>query len=232
MACERAIRSSKLLGLSNTCGQLKGSTVSPKQIMEGASSILHCAGFSTGRTRRLRFGARGDRTNSSRSRACPAGRSIRPPWLKSIGSFRKRLRMPWARNSWPRLIGLQPKVPNRVDRGFLCRRKWHNRQRSKNITAATVIRSTRFGDPQLTEATLRPSSGLEPQAMTLETKHLSRTVVDRVLVSDISVQVQPGEVLAVVGPSGAGKASFLRLLYRLDEPTGGTRVVSGYGYPE
>ena len=66
--------------------------------------------------------------------------------------------------------------------------------------------------------------------MTLETKHLSRTVVDRVLVSDISVQVQPGEVLAVVGPSGAGKSSFLRLLNRLDEPTGGTVRLNGQDY--
>src|SRR5258708_38750379 len=95
--------------------------------------------------------------------------------------------------------------------------------KSKNMSAATVTRSTRFiGNPEATDATLRPSAGLEPQAMTLETKHLSRTVVDRVLVSDISVQVQPGEVLAVVGPSGAGKSSFLRLLNRLDDPTGGT----------
>jgi putative ABC transport system ATP-binding protein len=68
--------------------------------------------------------------------------------------------------------------------------------------------------------------------MALETRHLSRTVVERVLVSDISVQVQPGEVLAVVGPSGAGKSSFLRLLNRLDEPTGGTVCLNGRDYRE
>lgn len=42
------------------------------------------------------------------------------------------------------------------------------------------------------------------------------------LVDDISVEVREGEVLAVVGPSGSGKSSFLRLLNRLDEPTSGT----------
>jgi putative ABC transport system ATP-binding protein len=73
---------------------------------------------------------------------------------------------------------------------------------------------------------------LEPQAKAIETEHLSRTVVDRVLVSDITVQVQPGEVLAVVGPSGAGKSSFLRLLNRLDEPTGGTVRLRGQDYRE
>ena len=101
------------------------------------------------------------------------------------------------------------------------------------MSAATVIRSTGFiGDPESAEATWRPSAGLAPQAMALETKHLSRTTAERVLVNDISVQVQPGEVLAVVGPSGAGKSSFLRLLNRLDEPTGGTVRLNGQDYRE
>lgn len=72
------------------------------------------------------------------------------------------------------------------------------------------------------EATGHQSAGLAPQIPALETKHLCRSVGERILVSDISVQVQPGEVLVIVGPSGAGKSSFLRLLNRLDEPTGGT----------
>jgi len=101
------------------------------------------------------------------------------------------------------------------------------------MSAATVTRSTRLiGEPEETEATLRRSAGLEPQAIALETKHLSRSLVGRVLVSDLSVQVRPGEVLAVVGPSGAGKSSFLRLLNRLDEPTGGTVCLNGQDYRE
>ena len=68
--------------------------------------------------------------------------------------------------------------------------------------------------------------------MALETQHLSRSVVGRGLVGDISVHMQPGEVLAVVGPSGAGKSSFLRLLNRLDEPTGGTVCLNGQDYRE
>jgi len=142
--------------------------------------------------------------------------------------------MPWVRNSWPRLIGSQPKATEIVStEDSLSQRKRHDRQRSKNMSAATVTRSTRLiGEPEETEATLRPSAGLEPQAIALETKHLSRSLVGRVLVSDISVHVQPGEVLAVVGPSGAGKSSFLRLLNRLDEPTGGTVCLNGQDYHE
>ena len=62
---------------------------------------------------------------------------------------------------------------------------------------------------------------------TLSAKRLSRAVGGKLLVDDITVQVEMGEVLAVVGPSGAGKSSFLRLLNRLDEPTGGTVLVDG-----
>jgi putative ABC transport system ATP-binding protein len=50
------------------------------------------------------------------------------------------------------------------------------------------------------------------------------------LVNDISVQVHVGEVVAVVGPSGSGKSSFLRLLNRLDEPTGGSVQLNGEDY--
>lgn len=45
--------------------------------------------------------------------------------------------------------------------------------------------------------------------VTLETKNLSLSVMKMVLLSDISAQVQPGEVLAVIGPSGAGQVIVL-----------------------
>jgi putative ABC transport system ATP-binding protein len=68
------------------------------------------------------------------------------------------------------------------------------------------------------------------QPIALETAHLSRAVVGKVLTDDINVQVQVGEVVAVVSPSGSGKSSFLRLLNRLDEPTGGTVRLNGEDY--
>jgi putative ABC transport system ATP-binding protein len=68
------------------------------------------------------------------------------------------------------------------------------------------------------------------QPIALETRNLSRSVAKKLLVNDISVQVQVAEVVAVVGPSGSGKSSFLRLLNRLDEPTGGTVQLNGEDY--
>jgi putative ABC transport system ATP-binding protein len=64
----------------------------------------------------------------------------------------------------------------------------------------------------------------------LTTEHLGRSVAGRKLVDDISVAVAVGEVLAVVGPSGSGKSSFLRLLNRLDEPTSGTVFLDNVDY--
>lgn len=64
----------------------------------------------------------------------------------------------------------------------------------------------------------------------LETRHLSRSVGQRLVVQDISVQITASEILAVVGPSGAGKSSFLRLLNRLDEPTSGTVLLKSRDY--
>jgi putative ABC transport system ATP-binding protein len=66
----------------------------------------------------------------------------------------------------------------------------------------------------------------------LTTDHLTRTVNGVTLVNDITVQLGAGEVLAVVGPSGSGKSSFLRLLNRLDEPTSGTVFLEGIDYLE
>ena len=73
-------------------------------------------------------------------------------------------------------------------------------------------------------------SRTEPAIAMLETRHLSRSIGQRLLVNDVSVQVAAGEILAVVGPSGAGKSSFLRLLNRLDEPTGGTVLLESADY--
>ena len=42
------------------------------------------------------------------------------------------------------------------------------------------------------------------------------------ILSDVSVDIERGGALTLVGPSGSGKSSLLRCLNRLEEPTGGT----------
>jgi len=76
------------------------------------------------------------------------------------------------------------------------------------------------------------SSPEEPLSAILEARHLLRTVGAKTIVSDVSFDVDAGELLAIVGPSGAGKSSLLRLLNRLDEPTSGTVILNGQDYRE
>lgn len=64
----------------------------------------------------------------------------------------------------------------------------------------------------------------------LRTEHLGRRIGDVWIVNDISLDVRHCELLGVVGASGSGKSSFLRLLNRLDEPTSGTVYLGDQDY--
>ena len=43
----------------------------------------------------------------------------------------------------------------------------------------------------------------------------------------VSVDIQFGDVMVVIGPSGSGKSTFLRSLNLLEEPTGGSILFEG-----
>lgn len=49
----------------------------------------------------------------------------------------------------------------------------------------------------------------------------------RPAVNDLSLEVQTGELLVLIGPSGCGKTTTLRMINRLEEPTGGTISIDG-----
>lgn len=44
---------------------------------------------------------------------------------------------------------------------------------------------------------------------------------DRTLFDDLELRVREGESLVLLGPSGVGKSTLLRLLARLEQPAGG-----------
>ena len=61
----------------------------------------------------------------------------------------------------------------------------------------------------------------------IEIKNLSKNFGDLRVLNDISVSVKQGEVIAIIGPSGGGKSTFLRCINRLEEPTGGQISIDG-----
>jgi len=69
-----------------------------------------------------------------------------------------------------------------------------------------------------------------PGSIILRCENLVRVVDGKVLVDDVTFDLWASEVLAIVGPSGSGKSSLLRLLNRLDEPSSGTVYLEGIDY--
>jgi putative ABC transport system ATP-binding protein len=47
------------------------------------------------------------------------------------------------------------------------------------------------------------------------------------VLKDITLKVQPGEFVSVVGPSGSGKSTLLNMITGIDRPTGGEVFVGG-----
>lgn len=61
----------------------------------------------------------------------------------------------------------------------------------------------------------------------LEINHLRKEYDGQVILKDISLSVEKGEVIVIIGPSGCGKSTFLRCLNGLENIQGGTVLLDG-----
>jgi len=64
------------------------------------------------------------------------------------------------------------------------------------------------------------------------TEHLSRSYGDKQALSDLSIRVEPGEILGFLGPNGAGKSTTVKILTGLIRPTSGRALVAGFDVVE
>lgn len=64
----------------------------------------------------------------------------------------------------------------------------------------------------------------------LQITNLTRQFNNRIVLRDVSLTLQPGEYVAIVGESGVGKSTLLNLIAGLDRPDGGRLVLDGDDY--
>ena len=56
----------------------------------------------------------------------------------------------------------------------------------------------------------------------LEINHLRKSFGDVTVLSDISLSVDEGQIVSIIGPSGSGKSTLIRCVNYLEHPTAGT----------
>ena len=61
----------------------------------------------------------------------------------------------------------------------------------------------------------------------IELLHVEKRYPNATPLKDVCAEIQDGEVIAVIGPSGTGKSTLLRCINRLETPTAGKIIVDG-----
>lgn len=66
---------------------------------------------------------------------------------------------------------------------------------------------------------------MSAQVPALSVAHVSKSFNGQRVLSDISLEVSPGETICIIGPSGSGKSTFLRCLNALERPDSGVVAI-------
>ena len=61
----------------------------------------------------------------------------------------------------------------------------------------------------------------------ISVKNLRKVFGENEALKGVSVEINKGDVMCIIGPSGSGKSTFLRCLNLLEKPTGGSVVFEG-----
>lgn len=92
-----------------------------------------------------------------------------------------------------------------------------------------TVERNRGSAPQASPAVER-NRGPAPQASpaVVELVRVSKAYPGVTALSEVSLYIERGELVAIVGPSGSGKSTMLNVIGTLDRPTSGTVRVDGY----
>ncbi len=61
----------------------------------------------------------------------------------------------------------------------------------------------------------------------IQLNNIEKKFGDKVVLKDISLNVEDGEVVSIIGPSGSGKSTLLRCINLLEQPTSGSVWIDG-----
>jgi len=98
-----------------------------------------------------------------------------------------------------------------------------------HVAASRRVFAVLDGPVSIVEAPNAKSLPLAPRTLTLDQVGFGYRQGQRVL-QDISAQIQPGEMVAFVGPSGTGKSTLLSLMMRFYDPIEGALRLDGIDF--
>ncbi|MBB3996985.1 ATP-binding cassette domain-containing protein [Aureimonas pseudogalii] len=85
-----------------------------------------------------------------------------------------------------------------------------------------------FASPVRTDApAATPAEAARPAGAEIELRGVAKRYGDKTVLSNIDLNVRPGEFVAIVGRSGCGKSTLLRLLLGLETPDAGDIRIGG-----
>ena len=65
------------------------------------------------------------------------------------------------------------------------------------------------------------------QRASIEFRDVAKSYGDHRVLNGVNLQVEPGEVVAILGPSGSGKSTLIRLINQLESLSGGEILIDG-----
>ena len=97
-------------------------------------------------------------------------------------------------------------------------------------TAAAAERVFEFLEEEVVEDVKDPIS-IEGIEGAVEFEHVRFGYnEDKIIINDFSINIKPGQKVAIVGPTGAGKTTIVKLLMRFYELNGGKILIDGHDY--